>query len=226
MPVPYDLTQKTVAWAVPITLALIVGIYFLLQSQRMKKDNPSVGKIKQGYGIFLIGWGVCRIFFTLSDFVDNAEGESVFAYTQLLLTGYVLLIFAMSLLIHAIETRIKASSSQAITKFLGIGVVILVVFWIVAISDPGIVDVARWVGLGVGIVLGLIVIVFYARLAIMSTGQVRTRVILNFLAFVLIFAGHLLDSKFVMFLIVSIIWFPAVLSALGVICFYLSQKGD
>jgi membrane-associated HD superfamily phosphohydrolase len=226
---PYDLTTKTIAWSVPIALALIVGIYFMFQSRQIGKSNPSVGKIKQGYGIFLIGWGVCRIFFSLSDYVDNLYGQTSFAYTQLLLTGYVLLVFAFTLLIYAIETRIQASSSLLVTKFLGVMVGVLLVLWVVAIVDPSIVATARIIGFAIGIVLGLIVIVFYVRLAILSTGQVRTRVIVNFLAFCLIFAGHTLDSAFgtqTFPWINTYIWFPAVLSALGVICFYLSQKGD
>ncbi len=226
MELPYNLFDKAIAWVIAIALAIIVGIIFLQQAKTVKGESEVVGRIKKGYSIFLLGWAGTRIFFLCSDFERSINDDQTLLYTRLLLTGYILMIVAMSWLVWAIESRMQGSHALPLTKFLIVASIVLGVLWVVAIFNADVVTLARSIAYIIGSVLGVVVIIFYIRLAIQSTGTIRKRVFLNFLAFVLIFLGHTLDSQWVVNWIKDVIWVPAVISAAGVICFYLSQRQE
>ncbi len=233
MDLGYNFIEKASGWIGAIALAIIVGIIFLKQSRVLKRDSPVVSRIKRGYSIFLLGWAACRIFFLLSDNekLVNMVSNNIptLHYSQLLLTGYVLMIIAMSWLVWAIESHMQGSHALPLTKFLIVTCIVIGVIWIIAIFYAAIVETARLVAFIVGPVLGLVVIIFYIRLTIQSTGAVRRRVFLNFLAFVLIFLGHTIDSEWVrsaLSWVSTYIWLPGIISAVGVLCFYVSQKSE
>ncbi len=230
MDLGYNFGDKIVGWGVAIILAVVVGIIFLKQARSVKAESDVVSRIKKGYSVFLLGWAACRIFFLFSDNEKLLHIVDIrfptLLYTQLLLTGYILMIVAMSWLVWAIESRMQGSHALPLTKFLIVASIVIGVIWVVAIFNSDFVDVARGAAYIIGAVLGLVVIIFYIRLAVQATGTIRKRVLLNFLAFVLIFLGHTLDSQWIVGMIANIIWFPAILSAAGVLCFYFSQKSE
>ncbi len=226
MELGYNFLDKSIAWTCTIVLAIIVGLIFLKQSRTVKKESDVVSRIKKGYSVFLLGWAATRIFFLFSDYEKLLVDDQSLLYTRFLLTGYVLMIVAMSWLVWAIESRMQGSHALPLTKFLIVASIVLGVLWVVAIFNADVVTVARSIAYIIGTVLGLVVIIFYIRLAVQATGTIRKRVFLNFLAFVLIFLGHTLDSQWVVNWIKDVIWVPAVISAAGVICFYMSQKQE
>jgi hypothetical protein len=221
--VPYNLPLKIVIWSITILVSIWIGILFYIIAQKVKSESPSIARIKKGYGTFFLGWALTRVFFLLSDFELDRNGETSL-YAVLLVTGYLFLLFALAILMYGIESSIEERKSLILTKIIIGGCVVNLIFWGLCLFTPSIITFAKYFGYSLGAVVGIIVIIFYFWLAKKSTGSLRKNVIINLLGITLIFLGQTLDSTYVVFLFDSVIWVPAIVSLVGVLVFYWSQK--
>ncbi|MHA1339184.1 MAG: hypothetical protein ACTSRZ_03875 [Promethearchaeota archaeon] len=221
--VPYNLTHKIIAWSCTIVLSIVVGFLLINLSKKNKEKSESLSKIRYFYGIFLIGWGIGRFLFLLSDYALDKEGKSE-AYAQFLLIGYLVIIWSFLLLIYTIEKYIKSPPSLTVTKILMVGGFGLIGFWIGVIFDPTIDVYARWFSYIIGGIVGFIIFFYYLILAFRVVGSVRKLALLNLLGISLIFTGHVLDTEYISPFYYPIIWFPPLFSIAGIILFYYVQK--
>ena len=70
------MNEKAIAWAIDIVISFIVGILFLISARKISRETEAIARIRTGYAIFIIGWAITRIFFILSDYEYNQNGDT------------------------------------------------------------------------------------------------------------------------------------------------------
>jgi hypothetical protein len=172
-----------ILWIIAISLMYIAAAIFFKRSH-VKDLYPSQKAIFFGFACFFAIMGITRINFFLSYWIEP--------YYNLLLTiGYVFGALSFLPLIYGLEKHIITRTHFFFT-IAGIITCALSAYFLFDVSES---DLARTIqNIAMPVVLAGFVLLYLAMIK-QSTGEIRKKVLLTFIGFVIFLAGILLDSE-------------------------------
>lgn len=179
-------------------ILIIFGVLFLFNAR--KQELESVKKLKMGFGLFGIFYGVCRIFFIIAfqDFTNPDLNYDI--YTSLAystgMVGFTTIIYGFEQVKY--EKRYFTIIAAIITILTIVGTVVTILR-MATIREMLLAII--WLGTPIS---GLMLFFLYLNLIKLSTGIVKKKAIFSLLGFFIMVVGISLDSQ----VFLAIEWIP------------------
>lgn len=219
MALPYDVNLKATFWIIVIIYLGIIGILLIIRS--LKAEVESLKETQRAYAIFLYMYAMGRIFFIFSDYERDVRGDTAL-YFQFVIIAYICIIIGLLIVIYVLEshviTKTKHKISYIILILLGVNIVLL--------FFPNLIAIVRYVNYGLLYTEGILVLLIYLYLIINTSGSLRTKSILIFIALICMIVGSILDSDALIISGVSSPFYNPILMTIGATLFGYAQMKE
>ncbi|MBD3254880.1 MAG: hypothetical protein GF383_07290 [Candidatus Lokiarchaeota archaeon] len=187
---PYNVMLKTTVWLFVIVYLGVIGTFFLIKSKRFPKVGTSQKFLFVAVALFFYMYIITRIFYILSDFERDANSATVLYYRYVAI-GHIFIILALANIIFITEKYIINQSKYLLTYafliILGINVIIL-------IFSPTLMPAVRYINYGLWYSQVIILLIIYLYLSVKTTGILRKKAFLTFIAIVVMMIGSIIES--------------------------------
>ncbi len=185
----WNLTEYGFLWLIAIIITWIVGFLFWRLS-RKEGILDVTKKIYLGYAIYAFLFGICKLFFTFSnyDYNPNSSTQS-FEYEVFYAIGMIIQIFALAILIYDVS-RYLLNTKGYITLIPIANLAIMPFFfnyW----------EVYCLISQILAPVYAIIIMIAYLIIARSAPGEICHRAIMTIFSFVLFVVAMLIDARFI-----------------------------
>ncbi len=216
---PYDVNLKTMVWIIAMIYLGILGILLIIRS--FKAEIKSLKETQRAYAFLIYMFAIGRIFFIFSDYERDSRGDTAL-YFQFVLFAYICFIIGFLAVTYVLESHVITRTKHGITYI----VLILLGINIIMLFFPNLVPIVRYINYGLLYGQAILIILIYLYLIINTSGRLRSKSLLIFIALIIMMLGSILDSDALIISGISSPLYNPILLAIGATMFSYAQMKE
>ena len=210
MVLAYDFPTKLISWLIVLPYITLITILFFRRMAKADRDFPSQRLFHRSMAIFFLMYIANRIFFILSDFERDANGQTEYHY-QLVFIGYILVSIAFLNMLYFGEKFIVKKTKFILCYITTAALIVEVVLLFI----PELFGIGRLVNYGLSYFLMMLVLILFIKMIVQSIGVIRRDFTLTLIGFLIIALGSILEMDALLSSGIIPPWLTPILFATG-----------